>query len=214
MSAKLYKLKIKSMVKSVVIDKNKPDKKRKIPDTISFDAYLTDMSQTFDSTWNTVNVFGRNDPIATFQGTQRTISLALDVPSATTQQAKKNLRKCGNLANFLYPGYNKVSHVPNRNANKAAATTNPVETAKYMSRPPLVKIQFANIINGPGGGLLGFISSYSFNPVLEAGMFNDGGLFPRTISLSIGFTVLHQTDLGFETDNSGSVKRMGRIPFI
>jgi hypothetical protein len=206
--AKLHQLKIRSMVKSV-------GKKKKIPDTIRFDAYLTDMSQTFDSTWNTVNVFGRNDPIATFQGTQRTISLALDVPSANEDQANKNLQKCGRLATFLYPGYNKVSHIPSKNANKAAATTDPVETAKYMSRPPLVKIQFANIINGPGGGLLGFISSYSFNPVLEAGMFNNGTrLFPRTISISIGFTVLHQTELGFESDASGSVTRLGRIPFF
>jgi hypothetical protein len=204
--AKKHQLIIRSMVKSVG---------KTTPASIGFDAYLTDMSQTFDSTWNTVNVFGRNDPIATFQGTQRTISIALDVPSATEAEAVANLRKCGDLATFLYPGYNKVTHVPPMKASKTAATTDPIETAKYMSRPPLVKIKFANIINGQtGGGLLGFITSYSFNPVLEAGMFGDKKLYPRTISLSIGFTVLHQTELGFEINDAGNVANLGKIPFI
>lgn len=202
-----HQLIIRSMVKSVGKKNNKPD-------SIGFDAYLTDMSQTFDSTWNTVNVFGRNDPIATFQGTQRTISIALDVPSATEVEANTNLKKCGKLASFLYPGYNKISHIPEKKANKEDASTKPVETAKYMSRPPLVKIKFANIIDGPGGGLLGFITSYSFTPVLEAGMFGNNKLYPRTISLSIGFTVLHQTELGFEIDEAGKVATLGKIPFI
>jgi hypothetical protein len=136
------------------------------------------------------------------------------VPSATEAEAVANLRKCGDLATFLYPGYNKVTHVPPMKASKTAATTDPIETAKYMSRPPLVKIKFANIINGPGGGLLGFITSYSFNPVLEAGMFGDKKLYPRTISLSIGFTVLHQTELGFEINDAGNVANLGKIPFI
>ncbi len=86
-----------------------------------------------------------------------------------------------------------------------------------MSRPPLVKIQFANIISqdGQNKGLLGFISSLSFNPVIEAGMFTeDIKLYPRTISLSIGFTALHQRELGFEIDEKGKPRRFGnKIPF-
>jgi hypothetical protein len=194
--------------------------------SVKFDAYLTDMSQTFDPTWNSTNVFGRNDPIATFQRTQRTISLALEVPSADLLDAKENLEKCGDLATFMYPGYNIKKQRQDKVTSKSQAAVDPIETGKYMSRPPLVKIKFANIINGPGGGLLGFISSYSFNPVLEAGMFkerptNDEGDFlgsakyyPRTISISLGFTVLHQTELGFEVDSSGGTKRLGKIPFI
>ena len=69
---------------------------------ISFDAYITDMGQSFSSTWNSEEVFGRNDPIATFQGTKRTISLSFDVPAATSSQAKANLKKCSKLATFLF----------------------------------------------------------------------------------------------------------------
>jgi len=184
---------------------------------VKFDAYLTDMSQTFDSTWNTENVFGRNDPIATFAGTQRTISLAFDVPAASREDAEKNLIKCGKIATYLYPAYNVRKHKQTKGEvqSKEGAADKPIETGKYMSRPPLVKIKFANIINGPGGGLLGFITSYSFNPVVEAGMFEfNKNFYPRTISLSIGFTVLHQTELGWVANSSGSVSRLGKIPFI
>jgi hypothetical protein len=45
-------------------------------------------------------------------------------------------------------------------------------------------------------------------------MFGDKKLYPRTISLSIGFTVLHQTELGFEINDAGNVANLGKIPFI
>ena len=38
-----------------------------------FEAFLTDFTDNFSSNWNTQTVFGRMDPIATFQNTQRTI---------------------------------------------------------------------------------------------------------------------------------------------
>ena len=187
---------------------------------LKFDAYLTDMSQTFDSTWNTTNVFGRNDPIATFAGTTRSISLAFDVPAGDLSEAKLNLEKCGKLATYLYPGYNTTYAVDNKSQTKEKDSKKkkpPIVTGRYMSRPPLVKIQFANIISqdGQNKGLLGFISSLSFNPVIEAGMFTEGSkLYPNTISLSIGFTVLHQRELGFEIDEKGNTRRFGnKIPF-
>jgi hypothetical protein len=176
---------------------------------ISFDAYLTDMSQTFDSTWNTTEVFGRNDPIATFAGTKRSISLAFDVPAADLKEAKSNLAKCGKFATFLYPGYNTT---------KISAEPKPIETGKYISRPPLIKIRFANLIKAyKGEGLLGFVDSLSFTPVMEAGMFEDGTkLYPRTISLSFGFTVLHQEEVGHKINAKGKIEWMPgskKIPF-
>ena len=176
---------------------------------ISFDAYLTDMSQTFDSTWNTTEVFGRNDPIATFAGTKRSISLAFDVPAADLKEAKSNLAKCGKFATFLYPGYNTT---------KISAEPKPIETGKYISRPPLIKIRFANLIKAyKGEGLLGFVDSLSFTPVMEAGMFEDGTkLYPRTISLSFGFTVLHQEEVGHKINDKNQIEWMPgskKIPF-
>ena len=184
-------------------------------DSVSFDAYFTDMTQTFSSTWNSEDVYGRNDPIVLFQGTKRTISISLDVPSRDKEQAAANLSKCGKLASFLYPGYETdFSLDENPNAryfeevddNEAVAVYNKNNTPKAtMVTPPLVKVKFANLIDSmldTGGkkGLLGFIDSYTFTPVLEAGMFGSGPLYPRTISISFNLNVLHQSPVGFMSD--------------
>ena len=115
-------------------------------DSISFDAYVTDMGQSFSSTWNSVDVFGRNDPIATFQGTKRTISLGFEVPAASKGEATANLEKCAKLATFLYPGYKIDGEVKMKGDKKKF-----VETGKAVSRAPLVKIKLANLIDTMAG---------------------------------------------------------------
>ena len=106
------KLSIKSVVTNTVVE---------------FPAFLTDFSQTFDATWNSEDVFGRMDPIATYQGTKRTMSLGFDVPAGSIEAAKGNLARCAELIKMVYPMYN----------NKG-----------ILSKPPLVRIRFANLIRG------------------------------------------------------------------
>ena len=48
-------------------------------DRLVFPAFLTSYSEAFTSNWNTENVYGRQDPIGTFQGTTRVVSLGFDV---------------------------------------------------------------------------------------------------------------------------------------
>ena len=43
-----------------------------------FPAFLTDFSQTFTPKWNEEEVYGRMDPITTFQGTKRQIDFSFD----------------------------------------------------------------------------------------------------------------------------------------
>jgi len=194
---------------------------------VSFDAYITDMTQTFASTWNTEDVFGRNDPIAMFQGTKRTISIALDVPSADSETAAKNLSKCAQLASFLYPGY--VSNENSYSKSLAAPEeddepeSNPTLRAvgNNMVSAPLVKVKFANLIDsmiesaGVGkGGLLGYIDSYTFTPIMDAGIFGTTGpLYPRTITISFNLNVLHQTEVGHEQQGDKVVWMSKKLPF-
>ena len=94
---------------------------------VEFPAFLTDFSQTFDATWNTEDVFGRMDPIATYQGTKRTMSLGFDVPAGSLAAAQGNLARCAELVKMVYPIYNEKG---------------------ILSKPPLVRIRFANLIRG------------------------------------------------------------------
>ena len=49
--------------------------------TTYFMAFVTDFSDQFTSEWNEENIYGRMDPIATFQRTGRKITVGWDVPA-------------------------------------------------------------------------------------------------------------------------------------
>jgi hypothetical protein len=200
--------------------------------SVSFKAYITDMTQTFSSTWNTEDVFGRNDPIAMFQGTKRSISISLDVPAGSKTEAENNLKNCSTLATFLYPGYEfntrNASSLPTGDAEWDEDGIIIQESSaggaigNNMVAAPLVKIKFTNLIDGMGElaqieGLLGFIDSYTFTPTMEAGMFGAGPMYPRSISISFNLNVLHQTETGFKdgSDGEGSniVWAAKKLPF-
>lgn len=167
-----------------------------------FPAFLTDFSQNFDARWNTEDVFGRMDPIATYQGTKRTMNLSFDLPSGEIKEAKSALSDCAKLVQMVYPVYKsfKIADA------KEATTDNPAVAAKFsspiLSKPPLVRIKFANLISGvDSGGLLGWISGLSWKPNLEMGMFASGEeLYPKVIGLSFSFNILHEETLNQEQE--------------
>ena len=150
---------------------------------VRFPAFLTDFSQQFDATWNTEDVFGRMDPIGTYQNTKRTMSLGFDIPAGSSDEAKNNLEKTQNLVKMVYPVYSDI------------------EGSTILSKPPLVRGHFANLIKSEvagdeSTGLLGWISGLSWKPSLEMGMFGDGAnLFPKVISMSFSFNILHEQTL-------------------
>lgn len=144
-------------------------------DNVSFIAFLGSFSQNFVSNWNQEEVMGRMDPIATFKNTTRTISVEWTVPGPNWQTARDNLARCNKLITFLYPGYQE-------------------ESATVMSESPIVRLKYANLIQRPDTGpLLGYITSLNWSPILEMGFYESiSGLYPRAISLSVEFAVLHE----------------------
>jgi len=226
--------------------------------SVDFPAFLTDFTQTFASEWATEQVYGRNDPIATFQGTKRTISLAWDIPSATIADAKNNLQKCADLMTFLYPGYMSTAPIPKKSSKKGTSKGGKGSTPKkksghnpkhasILSAAPLVRVTFANLITTEAvvkkatskkkkqaqeqkqqvesekkdtdqeknkknkdtkkkkqalatKGLLGYIDSLTWKPVMDMGMFSDGSKFyPKVISLNFNLNVLHEHFLGWSS---------------
>jgi len=188
----------KLIIKSELFDNHK----------LEFLAYLTDMSQNFASTWNTENLFGRNDPVGIFQGTVRTISLSFNVVAGTLEEAILNTDKLGVLASFLYPSYKQ-------NTGKAIDELGNVQIVptgtSHMYGSPLVRVKFANLIDnnmkGGGDGLLGWIGSLSISPVLDNGTFiigshGDAKHYPKTFDISFDLNVLHDRTPGFDQDSN------------
>tara|TARA_Y100001973_G_C5195168_1_gene333733 strand:+ start:2050 stop:2754 length:705 start_codon:yes stop_codon:yes gene_type:complete len=159
-------------------------------EVLKFKAFLKTFQDVYTTEHNQQKVFGRNDPIMTFQGTQRVISLQFDIPSAGIEEAKTNQGKMSKLISFLYPEYDTGN-----------ATT--------ISKTPLFKIKFANLISdattaSPSGlgdmsnALVGVIGGFAYNPDLEVGIFFDQDtqqLYPQNLQLNFEFTVLHKHSL-------------------
>jgi len=190
--------------------------------TITFPAFLTNISQDFKSSWQSENVFGRNDPIATFQGTTRTVQLTWNVPSASIEEAQSNHVKFSNLISFLYPAYLyekgqreiAQSIVNEQGIVEDDILQQAVSPKSVMAKSPLVKIKFANLIQAQDGtGLLGWVDNISWKPTMDLGMFTNGNsFFAKNVELSITLNVLHQEDVGFD-QNGKWVSKGNNFPF-
>lgn len=75
---------------------------------IEFKGFITEMSDNYQSNWDTETVYGRMDPIGTFRNTQRSITLGWTIPAASIEEAKSNLKATRGLAMMLYPAYAKI----------------------------------------------------------------------------------------------------------
>ena len=172
---------------------------------VKFPAFLSDVSQDFKSTWNTETVYGRNDPLAIFQGTVRTVSLAWDVPSLNLEDAKNNHVKFSRLITFLYPAYLQ---------EQGEESTDQSKPRTILAKSPLVKVKFANIIQAQDGeGLLGWIDGINWKPSLDHGMFSDGvNFYAKHVQLSFTLNVLHQRDIGFD-QNGNWIGNRKKFPF-
>lgn len=169
---------------------------------VNFMAFITDFSDRFASDWNTEQVYGRMDPIATFKGTTRVITVSWTLPASSVAQGYENLTSCQKLTRMLYPNYSSAFNV------------------NTIKQSPLVRVKFSNLISkGIGSdiedGLLGYIDGITFSPVIDDGFFDQsrplgptsistysgfgatGYLAPKTIKLSFSLTVLHEKPLGW-----------------
>lgn len=173
---------------------------------VQFKAFVTSYQDKFESEYSSEEVYGRMDPIQTFKGTKRKISLGWEVVSASQKEAKDNLERCTTLFSMLYPTYSETG--------SSVATT--------ISAGPIFRLKFANLIqdvsrstsgstnatSAEAAGLVGTISGFTYEPDFDSGFFDAGigMLYPQTIKLSCDYTVNHTHGLGFaqgkkRTDN-------------
>ena len=175
---------------------------------VEFPMIVKSFSDKYQSDWNSQQVFGRMDPIATFKGTKRTIALTFRVLSENQQESKYNMQKISSLMNFLYPNY----------------SFNPTSEAATIASSPILKIKFINWMqdtkstntstsqtdrtafssDAQDSGLMGYVDGFTFNPAMDKIIDKDEeGIYPRDSDISFNFTVLHSHKLGFDI---GSLK--------
>jgi len=189
--------------------------------TISFKGWVTEFADAFTSNWNSETVYGRMDPLVTFQNTMRVISLSFDVPAADGLEAADNLARLNRLTQFLYPVY---SSGPDRTIQNT------------LQGGPLIGLQWTNMIGNAQNGdrLIGYLDGFTYAPDIEAGSFFQTGAstdvvdsttederqegyetrkainaserayIPKKVSVSLNFTVLHTHLTGwYKTGGTG-----------
>ena len=156
---------------------------------VGFKAMMTQFQDTYTSEWNSEAVYGRMDPIQTFQRTGRVISVGFDVVAASVAEAAENLERISTLVQFLYPSYD----------------------GSGLKNSPFCKIQFMNWAAKSGiwstakeSGLLGTIGGFTFEPNLDAGTYvgDSKDLYPKILNVSFQFTVIHEHKLGWTIGKS------------
>jgi hypothetical protein len=154
---------------------------------ISFKSFIKNFSDKYECNWSEARAFGRMDPLMTYQGTGRKITLEWDIPSYSLEEAKANHARCSALIQAMYPRY----------SSKEGST---------METPPYFKIKFMNLItnarvatagNALETGLFGTIAGFEYNPDFDAGVFYQGGkIYPKLIIASVEITALHDHTVG------------------
>ena len=167
--------------------------------SVFFKAWVTDFSDSYQSNWSTEDTYGRMDPIATFQNTRRTINITWDVLAGNVDEARKNQVKCQMLFSMLYPSYED---------------SETGDSVGNILQAPMLKVKFSNLITDPtswsasgvgeaakDAGLLGFFNGFDYTPDFDAGVFNPepNRVYPKLISLSGEFQVLHQFPVGWDS---------------
>ena len=172
-------------------------------------------NESLQSEWNHTSVYGRNDPLSTFQGTKRTISLAFSVTCDGLETAKQNMSEISNLMSLAYPTYSS-SNLGYRQGQQSLGWNN---NASTIEASPLFRVHFNNLIMDPSSapavdqgfagsarkyGLVCSTSGFQITPNFENGVLTtgQGWIYPKSYRISTELTVFHTMPMGFQVDHS------------
>jgi len=179
---------------------------------VIFDNFaLTEFQDNIATNWNKTQVYGRMDPIMTYQGSERNISMAINWTSLT---AKSKIHiDITQLMAFQYPTYSEFNN------------------ALAIERPPLVRVQFLNFMQAgvysetSKRALLCAMKGCAFTPQVgftpeDSPLVRYGGKqklnaqgqvvatglvaesYPKVISLKLDFDVLHEETPGWKNEGA------------
>jgi hypothetical protein len=182
-------------------------------------AMLTSFSNSYNQQWGAEPVYGRADPIASYQNTSRSIQLGFKVVSADLKEAMFNYNKTMgrgglervSLSNMMYPTYKSVNGY------------------QTIASPPIVALKHVQLLQSYGASvdesyLVGWFSNCTMTPDYAEGGYESAGgepfIYPKIINISMSFNVLHDYDQGWKASTGfiaelfpelGSGEDIGRI---
>ena len=166
-------------------------------DVVHFKAFLTSFNDSYTSSYDSEEIYGRMDPIQTFKQTARKIKIDFDIPAGSESEAAVIMNKVGSLTRSLYPVFGG-------------------EGTQNMKAPPLFKIKFMNLIQDvtTGEGLVVTLDGFDFNPDVAQGFFiSSGSMMPKLLKASLSMTVLHTHKLGSSSTGAARDSSAKQFPY-
>ena len=121
---------------------------------VIFHAFMQAFNESFQSKFKRDEVYGRTDPIPSYQGTTRAITISFKLVADNALTAAKNMNSINKMVSFLYPTYDGAI------INKAQ-----ILGLKYMNMGQE---------DAGSGWLYGTMGGFSINPDMEFGVFTLG----------------------------------------
>lgn len=171
---------------------------------VSFEGWVTQFSDSYNPQWNAQTVYGRMDPLSTYQGTQRTISLGFDIINESATMAKFNFDRIAKFLKFQYPVY-ESSALSQQNVLKAGPLL-AIKWTNLISSPNNVDQKLVGYINGAvayapdmgeGGFMMDELVQYGADPDGSGDKRQIRNYIPKKVSLNFTFTVLHTHLVGW-----------------
>jgi len=188
--------------------------------SVNFMAFLNDYNETYDVNTTSVSAYGRADPIHTYRDTNRSISISWNILARSEKEAIENVNRLATLIKFLYPAYKPIPHEGLDHDDDESTEAIPqsyFSSATTLSKPPLVRVKYANIISNnitaqspraAQSGLLGFITSLNHSFDIDSGGFDVAGengspyILPKNITVTATFKPIHEHPIGWASDDN------------
>ena len=198
--------------------------------TVLFKAFITNYSEAFVSDWKGEKVYGRTDPIYTYGGTERKITLSFDVPASSEGEAYENMTRIQRLVQFQYPAYfspgpfDEFNHeyvigqsplvrikamnlIQSRLRGEPAQTESPDERRPILSEKAKRQKVYENYYSSPlpENGLLAAINNLSYNiEVANAPLFEktQNTVMPQVFKVTLDFSAIHEKTVGFDENGN------------
>ena len=161
-----------------------------------FNSIITEFSDSWTPRWSSNVVFGRNDQLPFYSGTERELTFGFRIVSDDANEAKKNMVKIQQLIKYQYASTDLFGF---SNAGQAS------QPFSIMRAPPYFEFEFLNLFNSFGTNTLrGYINGGvqiqpGFQSKEQAQYFNSdfSQIYFSDVTVTLRITVLHDPDLNF-----------------
>ena len=107
---------------------------------INFHAFLSSLSDGFSASYDSIEGFGRVEPIKIYKGTQRKISMEFSIVSTSPEDFNIMWHKINKLVTLVYPQYTEGRRLEKNGYNFVQPFS------QMMGASPLIRIRLGNVL--------------------------------------------------------------------